>query len=77
MNCLESGDDIVTKCVIIIRHNKDLGQNESYIYSVKFKKRNEGYYDFEKDEETKSKDIIKIIKERNDLIKNADENKIP
>ena len=61
-----SEGDIVTKCVIIIRHNKDLKPNESYIYSVKFIERNEGYYDFEKDEETKSKDIIKIIKERND-----------
>ena len=77
MNCLESGDDIITKCVVIIRHNKELEPNEIYIYSVKFIERSKGYYDFEKDEETKSKDIIKKIKERNDLIKNSGENTIP
>ena len=77
MNCLESGDDIITKCVVIIRHNRELEPNESYIYSVKFIERSKGYYDFEKDEETKSKDIIKKIKERNDLIKNSGENTIP
>ena len=73
MNCLESGSDIVTKCVVIIRHNKDLEPDERYAYSVNFKERNEGFYDFEKDENTKSSNLNKIIKERNDLIKNSEE----
>lgn len=77
MNCLESGGDIVTKCVVIIRHNKDLEPNERYIYSVNFNERSEGFYDFEKKEETKSDDINRIIKERNELIRNSGENEMP
>ena len=77
MNCLESGDDIVTKCVVIIRHNKDLEPNERYIYSVNFNERSEGFYDFEKKEEAKSDDINRIIKERNELIRNSGENEMP
>ena len=77
MNCLEYGNDITSKCVVIIRHNKILNQNEKYIYSVNIKERGEGFYDFEKKEETKSDDVNKIIKERNDLIKNSEENNIP
>ena len=77
MNCLENGQDVTSKCVVIIRHNKYLSQNEKYIYSVIIKERGEGYYDFEKNEETKSDDVNKIIKERNNLIKNSEENNMP
>ena len=74
MNCLEKSDDITTKSVVIIRHNKNLDINERYIYSVIIKERSEGYYDFEKDEKTKSQELNRIIKERNDYIKNSEEN---
>ena len=77
MNCLENGNDVVTKCVVIIRHNKDLELNERYIYSVNINERNEGFYDFDKDEKTKSDDLNRIIKERNDLIRNSEETKMP
>ena len=73
MNCLEKGDDITTKSVVIIRHNKNLKNDERYIYSVIINERSEDYYDFEIDEKTKSKDINKVITERNDYIKNAEE----
>ena len=75
-NCLEFGQDITSKCVVIIRHNRTLSKNEKYIYSVNINERSEGYYDFEKNEETKSDDVNKIIKEKNELIKNSEENKI-
>lgn len=71
INCLETDDDITTKSVVIIRHNKNLEINERYIYSVIIKERSEGFYDFEIDEKTKSQELNKIIKERNNLIKNS------
>ena len=41
MNCLEKGDDITTKSVVIIRHNKNLKNDERYIYSVIINERSE------------------------------------
>lgn len=72
INCLETSTGITTKCVIIIRHNKELKENEKYIYSVKINERkdSDGFYDFEKDEKTKSENVSEIISERNELIKN-------
>ena len=69
INCLEKDDDITTKSVVIIRHNKNLKKDERYIYSVIIKERSEGYYDFEKDEKTQSKELNKVIKERNNFMK--------
>ena len=76
INCLEKDDDITTKSVVIIRHNKNLKKDERYIYSVIIKERSEGYYDFEKDEKTQSKELNKVIKERNNFIKNSAEDKL-
>ena len=76
INCLEKDDDVTTKSVVIIRHNKNLKTDERYIYSVIIKERNEGCYDFEKDEETQSTELNKVIKERNDLIKDSEESNL-
>ena len=76
MNCLEKDDDIATKSVVIIRHNKNLKIDEKYIYSAIIKERHEGFYNFEIDEKTKSKELNKVVKERNDFIKNTEEDKL-
>ena len=76
INCLETDDDVTTKSVVIIWHDKNLKSDERYIYSVIIKERNEGCYDFEKDQETKSTELNKVIKERNDLIKNSEESNL-
>jgi len=70
---------VVTKCIIIIRHNIDLESNERYIYSVNINERSEGFYfyDFDKDEKTKSDDLNRIFKERSDLIRNSEEINMP
>ena len=86
IDCLESKYDITTKCIVIIRHNKSLYSPE--LYSVKFKERNKGSYNFikyeklyplysdlnkEKTESEKKEDLKKIISERNNLISSAPE----
>ena len=76
MNCLEKDDDIATKSVVIIRHNKNLKIEEKYIYSAIIKERHEGFYNFEIDEKTQSKELNKVVKERNDFIKNTEEDKL-
>ena len=76
INCLEKDDDITTKSVVIIRHNKILKPDERYIYSAIIKERCEGFYNFEIDEKTQSKDLNQVIKKRNDLIKNSEEDKL-
>ena len=73
INCLEMNSDITTKCVVIIRHKKDLEENERYIYPVIIKERIKDYYIFEKDESKKSEDLNKMISERNELIKNSED----
>ena len=82
IECLESKFDITTKCVVIIRHNKSLEFPE--IYSVKFKQRKKGCYNFEKNEKLYPKDNSKklndfeikedlknIISKKNNFISNA------
>ena len=77
INCLETNSDITTKCVIIIRHNKELRENEKKIYSVKIIERVEGFYNFEKDKLIKNNNINEIISERNKLIKNLKDSEVP
>ena len=77
INCLETEQDITTKCVVIIRNNKLLNDDERYIYSVKINERIQGHFNFEKDEHTKSDNLNSIISERNKYIKNLREDEIP
>ena len=77
INCLETNTNITPKCVIIIRHNKELKENEKYIYSVKINERGDGLYNFEKDENTKNENVNEIISERNKLIKNMQSCEVP
>ena len=65
---LEMAQEITTKCICIIRHQK--GNKKAKIYTVKIVRRgesNDGLYNFEKGEEIKE-NVSEVIAERNKLI---------
>ena len=65
---LEMAQDITTKCVCIIRHQK--GNKKAKIYEVEIKRRgekNDGLYNFEKGKEI-GDNVAEIISQRNKLI---------
>ena len=65
---LEVSQQITTKCICIIRHQK--GNKNAKIYKVNIKRRgkiNDGLYNFEKGEEIKE-NVAEVIAERNKLI---------
>ena len=73
-NILEADEDIATKFVCIIRHNKDL--KEPKIYTVKFEQRDIGKFNFEKNKQLKG-DVKEIIKKRNKFIKEGNGKREP
>ena len=63
---LEMKNQITTKCVCIIRHQK--GYKKPKIYEVNLKSRNYGMYNFEKGKEI-CENVEKVVSDRNKLIK--------
>ena len=64
---LEMRNEITTKCICIIRHQK--GLKKPKIYEVELKPRDYGIYNFEKGKEI-GENVEKVISERNQLITN-------
>jgi hypothetical protein len=64
---LEMRNQITTKCICIIRHQK--GLKKPKIYEVELKPRDYGVYNFEKGKEI-LENVEKVISERNQLITN-------
>ena len=67
---LQMAEEITTKCVCIIRHQK--GNKKAKIYEVEIKRRGgkaDGFYNFEKGKEI-GDNVAEVIAERNNLIAN-------
>ena len=63
---LQMDQDITTKCICIIRHQK--GFKKAKIYKVKIERRGEKILNFIEDEEIKENNVAEVIAERNKKI---------